>query len=343
MDDELLSQSRVLKGPYEVSFDITNHCNYRCLHCYNASGENNVVCNELSDEEIYRMLKDLLTLEPNNVCFCGGEPLTRFDTLIKSIDILSEGGTPSISMVSNGYFASFEKLSQLKEHGLKRIQISLDGSNSETCFKLRQNREAYDKAVSALKNSRDVGFKDINVAFCPTRFNIPELEQVINTCIDLNVSYIRVQPLMAIGRATHNLKEIMPTRDQYITMIQESKDFQDKYSSEIGIEWGDPLDHIFRYKDRMKNQNIFLSIRADGTICPSPYLPITVGNVRKHKLSEYWEFGLCRAWSMPQVKEMADKIMCIGDMSGGTNGMPETWFDENIDIDIIDNNVFGKW
>ena len=35
-------------GPLHLALDITNKCNYRCLHCYNASGENCVVNNELA-------------------------------------------------------------------------------------------------------------------------------------------------------------------------------------------------------------------------------------------------------------------------------------------------------
>ena len=30
-------------GPYQLALDITNKCNLRCLHCYNASGENRVM------------------------------------------------------------------------------------------------------------------------------------------------------------------------------------------------------------------------------------------------------------------------------------------------------------
>lgn len=30
-------------GPYQLALDITNKCNLRCLHCYNASGENRVI------------------------------------------------------------------------------------------------------------------------------------------------------------------------------------------------------------------------------------------------------------------------------------------------------------
>lgn len=43
-------------GPLHLALDITNKCNYRCLHCYNASGENCVVDNELTDEEVLELI-----------------------------------------------------------------------------------------------------------------------------------------------------------------------------------------------------------------------------------------------------------------------------------------------
>lgn len=35
--------THILRAPHQVSFDITNKCNLRCLHCFNSSGENDVV------------------------------------------------------------------------------------------------------------------------------------------------------------------------------------------------------------------------------------------------------------------------------------------------------------
>lgn len=60
-------------GPYQLALDITNKCNLRCLHCYNASGENRVMEHELSDDEVIKFVKDILPMKLLNFCFCGGE------------------------------------------------------------------------------------------------------------------------------------------------------------------------------------------------------------------------------------------------------------------------------
>ena len=50
-------------GPLHLALDITNKCNYRCLHCYNASGENWVVNNELTDEEVLELINQISKIQ----------------------------------------------------------------------------------------------------------------------------------------------------------------------------------------------------------------------------------------------------------------------------------------
>ncbi|WP_341349175.1 radical SAM protein [Clostridium thermobutyricum] len=57
-------------------------------------------------------------------CFCGGEPLLRYDLLLKMCDILSPH-IHKINMVSNGYLMTKEKVLALKKHGMKHIQLEL--------------------------------------------------------------------------------------------------------------------------------------------------------------------------------------------------------------------------
>ncbi|MCL2607961.1 MAG: radical SAM protein [Methanomassiliicoccaceae archaeon] len=340
-EDALIKQGRILKGPFEIALDITNECNYRCIHCYNASGENVTSDDEMTDGQIIELIHDIVKLQPYNVCFCGGEPFLRLDLILKSLEILRRGNIRSTSLVTNGYFTTYERLEKLYEHGLRRIQVSLDGATPESCNLLRRNDRAFDRAIDALKNAKEVGFKNNSIAFCPTKVNISELESVVKMCIELSVSLVRVQPLMVIGRATRNIEEILPSREQYVELIGNIHRLNSKYQdSGIMVEWGDPLDHMFRYKEDMRNLSVFVNIRANGSIAPSPYLPITVGNVKRHKLSDYWNGGLYRAWSMPQVRRMASNVLCINDMGSKKTDTPDVWYEKDIELDIIDDKIF---
>ena len=332
-------QERILKGPYELAIDITNKCNYRCKHCYNASGENSVIDNELSDMEFIEMIKNIAEAKPYNVCFCGGEPTIRLELLCMAAEILHANGTPYISIVSNGFFWNDEVAMKLKEAHVNRVQISLDGASTETCYKLRQEEKAFEKAINALVLLNKYKFKDTHIAFCPTKFNITEFESVCNICKDIGISEIRVQPLMLSGRARKYVHELLPSHEQYIDLLKKIDFLNVVYSNTMNISWGDPLDHIFRFKSGQNDITTYASIKANGDIPISPYLPLSVGNVRKHSFLDYWRAGLPIVWRLDIAKKLADNLMCMTDMARHVEEVPDTWWEEDIKIDIIDDHL----
>ncbi|MCE5192383.1 radical SAM protein, partial [bacterium] len=83
-----LKHAKVLRGLFQMSLDITNRCNFRCLHRYDRSGENPIVTDELSDEELINLARDVATFHLYNFCFCGGEPLLRKDLMCTMAKIL---------------------------------------------------------------------------------------------------------------------------------------------------------------------------------------------------------------------------------------------------------------
>lgn len=138
-------------GPLHLALDITNKCNYRCLHCYNASGENCVVDNELTDEEVLELINQISKIKPHTFCFCGGEPLLRKDLIVNCAEILYRNGVSAISAVSNGYYLTEEIADELVQAHVSGIQISLDGFSKSSCFELRQNVDAFSRAVRAIE------------------------------------------------------------------------------------------------------------------------------------------------------------------------------------------------
>lgn len=211
----------ILQAPYQVALDITNKCNLRCLHCYNESGENIQTNNELSDKEVMSLIDDLCSVGVFNLCFCGGEPLIRKDLIIKCIEKLKLNNIPNISMVTNGLLLTKEVAKDLKDAGLTNIQISLDGANSKSHDRLRNQEGVFTKTIQAIKNTISAGFKP-NIAFTPTSFNINEFKEVHSLLrnLGLNDIELRVQPLMLMGRASENLEDINPTQIQYRELVR---------------------------------------------------------------------------------------------------------------------------
>ena len=328
----------LIVGPHQISFDITNKCNLRCLHCYNSSGENLASQNELTDQEVLDFIDEFKSIKLLNFCFCGGEPLLRKELFVEAAKRLRTYGCENVAMVSNGILMTDEVIEELINAGVTRIQISLDGIKAESHDRIRNKKGVYEKATRAIEALVKHGV-DTAVAFTPTSFNISELRAVRDYLHTVGISgtSLRVQPLMIMGRASQNVKAIEATNDQYRDLVMEIRKMNME-GKDPQIDWGDPIDHLirFRQKDLMLTNAI---VRSNGELIVDPYLPIILGNLKKHSFTEYWENGLYKMWQLEIVKKLAEKVICIREMDIESNDMPVEFKNGDVYIDLIEDDV----
>ncbi len=332
-------QVETLTGPMEISFDVTYKCPFNCLHCFNCSGDR-LSRNELSDNELIEVAKQIADIKPLGVCLCGGEPMLRGETLYKIIEILARARI-NVNMVSNGYLMTYEKLVRLRNAGLNGVQFSVDGSNATSHEKIRLVKGSYDKVINAIKMSKEIGIRDVGVAFSPTAYNIEEFEDFLENMQELGVSSIRSQPIMPLGDGLANIQDLLPTESQYRQLAKSINLHNINYHIDsspgsVSVQWGDPIDHLIRFSNVFPEPSYLMEIKADGFIGVSSYLGLSVGNVKKHTLREYWEAGYKRIWSYSIVKTLANQLTSLSDMA---YVKPLSFMDDYIRIDIIDNSA----
>lgn len=331
----ITDNSKQMAGPLICGLDITNKCNLKCLHCYNRSGQD-LNRQELTDEEVLKFIDQLCKLKIFSFCFCGGETLLRYDLIIEATKRLSKT-CPNINIVTNGLLLTKEKILELKKAGIGSIQISLDGACSKTHDYMRGVDGAFKKSFEAVELVSSLGFP-INIAFCPTNFNIHEFPKLVEKLLEIKyVGLIRTQPFMTLGRGS--LNKIEPTEDEYRNLVSYIRDLNLKVGKKL-IEWGDPIDHIIRFSTLNMN-SLSLNIQSDGNITISPYLPFSVGNIKKHSLEEYWKAGLGQIWRLPFMKEVGESQSSISYLGASTN-IPKVFFDGSFNFDIIDDDVFNN-
>ena len=316
------------KGPLGVGFDVTTRCNCHCLHCYNNSGH--CLENELTDDETLEIARQISEFKPVYVCLCGGEPLLRHN-IIELVSLLSKD-CGCVNMVSNGYLASKEMLINLKEAGLYLIQFSLDGISSFQHDSLRKLRGSFDKVIEAIKNAVEIGL-NVVVSFSPNKINFRSFYEYVGLCHSMGIASIRSMPIIPMGRAA-SMGPLLLTPEDYIEYQQIIKRAKEDYP-DMNIEWGDPLDHLRRMRNNALN-GIFtysMEIKANGYIGFTTYLPIYVGNVRKHTLQEYWNAGFDFIWKDDIIY---DKICDISNIYDFDRFIPKPFSGEFIYRDIID-------
>jgi GTP 3',8-cyclase len=126
-----------------VRISVTDRCNLRCRYCVDGSFGFIPHTEILSYEEILRFVRIAAQLGVKKVRLTGGEPLARkgISYLLKEINSIE--GIGDISLTTNGVFLG-EKIMDLKEAGLKRVNISLDT--------MKRERFAYITGVDAIED-----------------------------------------------------------------------------------------------------------------------------------------------------------------------------------------------
>lgn len=315
-------------GPISVAFTVTRKCNFNCMHCYNNSGNVN---GELSDEELLNIADQIGELQPLTVCICGGEPLLKsvtFDIIEKLSQTCGQ-----VNLVSNGFIIDEEIIRRLKECKLSTLQISLDGDNEYLHDNFRIKRGSFDKVKNAIRLATKAGINTM-VSFIPTRLNYRSFDGVCDLCFKLGATRVRTMPLIPMGRG-REIKELVLHANEYLEFQQQVLRNNEKYENKgMAVEWGDPIDHLYRLPTNYKlgMDTYSMEVNPEGKIAITSYLPIYVGDCRKHSLKEYWNAGYKKIWGNKEVLKHTETIKNIYDFD---KFEPTPYMGEEIIIDII--------
>ena len=147
-----------------LRISITQRCNNRCLYCHR-EGEvqrANASAELMSVDEIVRIAKIAVSLGISRIKLTGGEPLMRKDLPEIVGGIAKVPDLRDLSLTTNGLLLD-GVAKELREKGLRRVNISLPSLNEQTYRKLTGGN--LQKALAGVKAAIEVGF-------CPVKLNM---------------------------------------------------------------------------------------------------------------------------------------------------------------------------
>ncbi|NBG87326.1 GTP 3',8-cyclase MoaA [Isachenkonia alkalipeptolytica] len=184
-----------------LRISVTDFCNLRCKYCMPEAGvEKMKHCDVLSIEEIVKIAKESASLGIRKVRITGGEPLVRkgIIDLIKGISAIE--GIEDIAMTTNGLLLK-EYGKELKEAGLKRVNISIDSLDPHRYREITRGGEV-EKVLEGIEEALTLGLDPIKLN---TVIIGGENEEDIRKLMDLTKVYpidVRFIELMPIGEAS---------------------------------------------------------------------------------------------------------------------------------------------
>jgi MoaA/NifB/PqqE/SkfB family radical SAM enzyme len=190
----------------DIAFiEVTRACNLKCTHCLNNSG--NIISNQLSTNELVNLIQDFSKSGIQEIRFTGGEPLV-FPDIYKLITLASENGIYT-SIGTNGNLINETVAKKLKDAGLKKAVVSIDGTKEQN--DLIRGSGSYEKAIAALNYLKQEGIA-VRVNSVILRSNI---EDVIAFAKELHKNKIQlfIRRFIESGRGANLINNTLSKSD----------------------------------------------------------------------------------------------------------------------------------
>ena len=174
----------------------------------------------MTTEECYRVLDGIAAFAKPIMILTGGEPMARADIY----DIAAYGTGLGLRMVMApcGLLMNPENTKQMKEAGIQRISLSLDGADKETHDSFRQVEGSFDAAIRATGIAKDAGL-EFQINSTITKLNYRQIGEILDLAIKLGAVGFHPFLLVPTGRAKEMAQyEIEPEEyESLLTWIYE--------------------------------------------------------------------------------------------------------------------------
>lgn len=173
--------------PVSVLLSTTKACVYNCPHCYQKYDKG-------EDLPLGRLLKVTKQIQNIGVAFFnieGGEPLLKFERLLRLVECLDERA--EIWVNTTGFGLTEEKAKKLKKAGVFGAMISLHHWNREEFDKFVGKRGAFEIALTALRIFQKVGITTA-INCCPSKEMIESggIEKIMELAKNYRCSYVQI-------------------------------------------------------------------------------------------------------------------------------------------------------
>ena len=161
--------------PRLIFWEVTKGCNLRCIHC-RATATELMSPQDLPTAKALDIIGQIAKFGNPILVLSGGEPLYRPD-----IFELAEYGTSlglRVALATNGTLVTKDVAEKIKHAGIKRVSISLDGSDAATHDSFRGIPGAFDAAVYGMRNLQEFGVS-VQINTTIARHNAHQLPEVL--------------------------------------------------------------------------------------------------------------------------------------------------------------------
>ena len=155
----------------DLRISVTDRCNLRCTYCmprevFDKDHPFLPRAELLNFEEIERLARSFIQLGVQKIRLTGGEPLLRrgIERLIEELAVLNtlEGKPVEVALTTNAVLLA-QKAQSLKDAGLARVTVSLDGLTDETFRRMSDSDVPVKTVLDGIAAAQRVGLAPVKV------------------------------------------------------------------------------------------------------------------------------------------------------------------------------------
>jgi AdoMet-dependent heme synthase len=305
--------------PFLAIWEVTQSCDLACKHC-RAAAQPIAHPDELSNAEGKALIDQIADMHIPIFVFTGGDPMKRKD-VFELIRYAADKGVQVALTPSATPLLTREAIFKLKEAGLVRLGISLDGSTPEIHDNFRGLPGAWARTIQAVEWANEAGIP-IQVHTTISRHNADDLDDLCNLFEKLAIVMWNVFFLVPVGRGqlndllsgdefekvfgkiyelSHRVSFQIKTTEamhyrRYLLQnnLEERKmghghPHAAKHEYEPGAPKADAKTRTMGWATRRVNDGKgFMFISHVGNVYPSGFLPIHAGNIRETPLADIY-------------------------------------------------------
>lgn len=299
--------------PLRVYWETTRACDLACRHC-RATAAPEPSPAELTFEEGCAVLGRVASFGGPlpHVVLTGGDPLKRADLIALIAHARGLGLGVSVAPSATPLL-TFDALRRLRDAGVDAISLSLDGATPDHHDAIRGIEGTYERTVRAADDARRLGLPfQVNTLVCAE--TVDDLPRIHHHVTALGAARWSLFFLVTVGRgqilrpvSARRAEEILGwlaalragrgSRGCAITTTEapQLRRVIEQQQKQPGSPHP-PSRHTTHHAAGIRDGNGIVFISHTGDICPSGFLEVAVGNVRRDDLVDvYRESGMFRA------------------------------------------------
>jgi radical SAM protein len=312
--DSRLAEADFDQAPFTIAWEVTRACAFACRHC-RAEARPQRDPQELGTEEAFRLIDEIKRFGDPILVVTGGDPMMRPEVHELLAYAVQRGLRTSLTPTTTRLVTP-RALARVRDAGVGRVAISIDGPSAESHDTFRGVRGSFELALNIARGITEAGLS-LQVNTTVSRYNIGLLDAMAELVGELGAVQWSLFFLVPMGRA-RAADMISPEEHEQVfhwlydlsrrapfdvkstaapayrrVVIQRERGGQRQAGASqpsltvagAGYRFEDGLDRPVKAVNDGKG---FCFISHTGDVCPSGFLPLAAGNVRRQSVVEIY-------------------------------------------------------